>query len=365
MNKIIGVTVGTPVPQSDLGQTDPTKADYVKNKHLFSNAIKSTVSGNPVALTDVSPLEHEVKVVLSGEQEVVVRVDSTIQDESITIDVPYTVKEVAKEDISGEDYFFSWRVNVVFEELPNEAYIYEQEESEYEPLFQVGDKVIFRGTKIGGVTYKIPYISRPRTNFKGVTVQQYGENLIPYPYINIPTENAGVSFTANGDGTITMNGTATSTPSITFSSATLPKGTYRISSGVASSHGVSVRVYDSKGTNIGHSIASSIQSFTITEPTSVTFRVVGTIGKKYENLVIYPQLKVGTTESGFEPFKEPTTYTADKNGNVSGIVANGENMTLIADSGITISAEYSKDSNKVIQDIYQKLSALGVAVVNN
>lgn len=62
--------------------------------------------------------------------------------------------------------------------------------------------------------------------------------------------------------------------------------------------------------------------------------------------------------------QEPEPLTADKEGNIS-IVGNGESMTLIAEDGVTISAEYNKDTNKVINDIYQKLSALGVAVVNN
>lgn len=32
MSKIIGNTVGTPLPKSNWAQTDPTKGDYIKNK---------------------------------------------------------------------------------------------------------------------------------------------------------------------------------------------------------------------------------------------------------------------------------------------------------------------------------------------
>ena len=32
MSKIIGITVGTTTPRPDWNQTDPTKADYIKNK---------------------------------------------------------------------------------------------------------------------------------------------------------------------------------------------------------------------------------------------------------------------------------------------------------------------------------------------
>lgn len=65
MNKIIGVTVGTPVPQSDWNQKNPNRADYIKNKPEVANALKGSVSGNPVSMADVSPLEHELKVTVS------------------------------------------------------------------------------------------------------------------------------------------------------------------------------------------------------------------------------------------------------------------------------------------------------------
>ena len=37
--KIIGVTVGSPLPKSNLMQTDPTKGDYVKGKEEFIKQI--------------------------------------------------------------------------------------------------------------------------------------------------------------------------------------------------------------------------------------------------------------------------------------------------------------------------------------
>ena len=55
---------------------------------------------------------------------------------------------------------------------------------------------------------------------------------------------------------------------------------------------------------------------------------------------------------------EPITYTADENGNVGGIVANGESMTLIADEGISNSAEYSVDTKKYIDKKFAELQAL-------
>lgn len=41
--KIIGITVGTPLPKPNFKQTDPTKGDYIKNKPDF-DGLKSRVS---------------------------------------------------------------------------------------------------------------------------------------------------------------------------------------------------------------------------------------------------------------------------------------------------------------------------------
>ena len=59
---------------------------------------------------------------------------------------------------------------------------------------------------------------------------------------------------------------------------------------------------------------------------------------------------------------EPTIYTADENGNVSGIIANGESMTLISDSDVTISAEYNVDTKKYIDKKFAELQALVLEV---
>ena len=53
MSKIIGNTTATTSPQSDCNQTDPTKADYIKNKPVLGTlASKSTVEKSDLS-TDV------------------------------------------------------------------------------------------------------------------------------------------------------------------------------------------------------------------------------------------------------------------------------------------------------------------------
>ena len=50
--KIIGVTVGSPLPKSNLMQTDPTKGDYVKGRKEFLEEINS---GSNVTIDSVTP----------------------------------------------------------------------------------------------------------------------------------------------------------------------------------------------------------------------------------------------------------------------------------------------------------------------
>ena len=78
------------------------------------------------------------------------------------------------------------------------------------------------------------------------------------------------------------------------------------------------------------------------------------------------QIELGKTVSEYEPFKEPISYTPKADGTVEGVTSLYPTTTLLTDTeGVIISAEYNKDLNKAFAEIYQKLSALGVAVVNN
>ena len=62
--------------------------------------------------------------------------------------------------------------------------------------------------------------------------------------------------------------------------------------------------------------------------------------------------------------QKPDPLTADEEGNIS-IVGNGESMTLIAEDGVTIDAEYNRDINKVITALEQKIATQSAAILNN
>lgn len=70
------------------------------------------------------------------------------------------------------------------------------------------------------------------------------------------------------------------------------------------------------------------------------------------------QIEIGTTVTEYEPFKEPTEYIADENGIVKGVTSVYPTTTLIADNGVSISAEYNRDINKAFAELMQAIAAL-------
>ena len=136
----------------------------------------------------------------------------------------------------------------------------------------------------------------------GVKVRK--KNLLPYPY-NAYKDNTNGMYTDNGDGTITVNGVFSGTPTCELCKFTLPNGTYTIGGGVGSSHKVSVRLYDVKtGANIAHSLASTITTFTVNEPTEVKCWIYAAANQTYDNLVIYPMIEEGSTATAYAPYIE-------------------------------------------------------------
>lgn len=56
---------------------------------------------------------------------------------------------------------------------------------------------------------------------------------------------------------------------------------------------------------------------------------------------------------------ETQVFASNADGTVKGISGNGEPMTLVADSDVTITAQYNKDTNKVVESLVQAIISLG------
>lgn len=314
---------------------DKGEPDY----SLVAGALKGSASGNPIVLSDVSPLPHEVKVKLSSTDPYAEGKIYTDQYEFFSGDGIYIPSE-------------KW-----YDE--NDGWCYEFEDGSY--LYNAGydlDKVIVRNNE--------PYRIASGVDVNGAVVQRYGLNLFDQE-----TKFDEIGFKKQEDGSWFANNYF----GIVFRPTEKGQLFFRVtakSTGVHTSTPFQLNVGYTDKTEKAALILPTTQTEWVTLSgysdvnktiNFIRFSFGGNVGNKetyYIKDVIFSY-----APAPYEPYtdeKEP--LTADEEGNIS-IVGNGESMTLIAEDGVTISAEYNKDTNKVINDIYQKLSALGVAVVNN
>lgn len=159
----------------------------------------------------------------------------------------------------------------------------------------------------GKVSYGVKY--------KGNTSQQTytGKNLMKYPYRDTTVTRNGITFTDNGDGTITANGTTTGealfwitrdTWSYSTSNMVIPAGTYTLSKTGNSGVYLYATIYgktQGQITTVGASTSDA--TFTTTEEASLTIRVsVRSAGVSLNNLVLRPQIEAGSTATAYEPY---------------------------------------------------------------
>lgn len=202
-----------------------------------------------------------------------------------------------------------------------------------------------------------------------VNVRRCGKNLIPYPFASKTQVFNGITFTDNGDGSVTIEGTATG-DGISFmlvntgagSRECLPAGTYRLSCPeIANNKDVflSLFYYDDNETATFAGTAGKNNSFTLEKEQyyGLYFRVYG--GVTINKVRAYPQLEIGSVATEYEPYKG-TEHTTSSDGTVSGMMSTSPNMTILTDTeGVVIDCEYIKDTNKVIRKL---ADALGVVI---
>lgn len=139
-------------------------------------------------------------------------------------------------------------------------------------------------------------------------VKDTGKNLLN---CNMPTQTVnGVTITDNGDGTYTLNGTATSSKSVELYDGseyvTLPTGTY------ISSLGAKIALYIRNNNDSDYKLlASSNNNSTqidLTEPYTFN-RIYIYLSKDttFDNVVIKPMLEKGSTATEYEPYIEQST----------------------------------------------------------
>lgn len=199
-----------------------------------------------------------------------------------------------------------------------------------------------------------PYIN-PTT----VKISVCGRNVLPYPFYNKTKTENGITFTDNGDGTLTVNGTATDNAFFHFliNSSMRVKGNY-VLSGLSGGSGTSYYVQPFVSGTAVRGLTNGSMAYEFDGILDKITMVVSK-GVTLSNLVVKLQLEQGNTATNFEMY-HGLHFTPFADGVVSGIEAVSPTMTLLTDTpGVNIECEYNRDTNKVIAEILEKITAIG------
>lgn len=194
-------------------------------------------------------------------------------------------------------------------------------------LYRIALYVSSVGTMVNTVIY--PMINEGTTalpfeafeglrHTKATAIKSKGANLSPYPYHGV-NKTFGVTFTDNGDGSVTANGTSTGDAAFwivpQWGAFHLPAGTYCLSGCPSGGDSSSYRINLSLKTKDGRKIldfsdkGNGLQ-FTISEPSDTAFfRIAVAQGATVNNLVFKPMLNHGEEALPFEKYKEVDTIT--------------------------------------------------------
>ena len=359
-----------------------TKSETKELLTTASNALKGAASGEIISMKDVSPITHtlDVKVRVKNLISPDFTADKSAngitftdnKDGTITVngtatsDVYYTPKFVSNAIVLeiGKDYVFSGvpqgggisTYYMTLSSVDNSHYAtdlgtggkFTAKKDKYNLMIYVVkgttlDNVIFKPQlELGTVaTPYTPYIS----NLQDVELNRTGKNLIPYPYVDKSKTIKGVTFTDNGDGSITVEG--------------MPTGNAFFSLQWGAKYG-DISIWEKKdapSTNGSYTASKRVRYDK--NNGAVTLEFYADDGfSGYE--VFYPQLEFGTTATEYEPYKEPTTYPINSDGIVENIKSIYPTTTLLADTlGVVIDVNYNRDLNKAFEELIQAIISLG------
>lgn len=166
-----------------------------------------------------------------------------------------------------------------------------------------------------------------------VTLTRCGKNLIPYPYVSKTNTTNGITFTDNGDGSVTIDGTA-----IADAYFYLQKN---------AEYGDTINAIRVKESATNGIYTASKRLYYNPLNKQLTINILS--GDVVTNETIYPQLELGTIATDWEKPKEKATYTPNADGTVEGLTSLSPTMTLLTDTeGAVIHCEYNRDTNKAL-----------------
>ena len=221
----------------------------------------------------------------------------------------------------------------------------------------VGNPVVMDDLQ-GGVPFPEITVSGDISG-KELSLNVCGKNLIPYPYRDTTKTLNGITFTDNGDGTITANGTATEEAVFYFNTMNLSVGTYFLSGcPVGGSHtNYRMQLADNTWETWFIDLGDGTE-VTLNKKVSLTqFRIYIAKGATVNNIVFKPQLELGIAATDYEPYSG-AEYKLTPDSNPYTVPANirqleGRNVLYIADSSAQLAvmgAVLDKAAEKVWEE---------------
>ena len=371
----------------------------------FANTLNGSKSGSAILIDDVSPVTHEMGVKVIGKNLIrypYTNVSQTVKGVTFTVnsDGSITVSGTATENVSwyenvpiplqrDKQYTFSGYISgngvalriidysyTDYRDVTNanQSATFTPAKDEYFWLITVAkdtaaDATLKPQLELGTTpTPYTPFVS----DLTNVLVTRCGKNLIQFPYIPLTTEKtvAGITYTPLSDGGIKLNGTAIALSSVVLynnaSQGAVPiilkaNLTYMASTGLSSKIGVYIRPFKPSGnSHVAITDVFTTRTITLTEDTLIDqILVVVASGTTVNNVVIYPQIELGSAATGYELY-DGQTYTPTADGTVENVKSIYPTTTLMTDTeGAIIEAEYNKDINKAFAELQQAIISLG------
>ena len=333
--------------KGEKGDTGKNGANGISvDSSLLANALKGEKSGNPILIDDVSPLEHAMSVKLSSPFERVggVLLDSGTVDYNLPNYGFYKIKEFR----TTEDDF----IEIDFEG----GYYWNDFSGTSEQIFEDGETVYYGEYTGDDYTNEGLCKATHVPPISGAVLKKCGKNLANVFLLD--TSSSALDVTEEGN--IVVTGTAVRGGSVSNFCPDLRVG-MTVCLSAKKTGGGGVYFY---GENKLHFWGQSfVVTQTILDSYIAFYRNANAEGQHITTEIVGFQIELGTTPTEFEPYREPQEYTAFKDGALDEITVAGEGMTLFADEGITIHAEYNRDINKAFAEIYQAIATMGAAAV--
>lgn len=203
-----------------------------------------------------------------------------------------------------------------------------------------------------------------KTNKPNAVVKKYGKNLIPYPYYMTTRNINGLDFIDNGDGTITVNGTATAEANFylatSYSFKIKENTTVSLRGCPFNNHlfYVNIRITKVDGSKVWYNNCGT--DIIISGINGVIDQVYIAVksGTVCDNLLFKPQLEIdGCTE--YETGIYPVEYISDDEGKISNIFLEGKDITLVSEEDVEIECEYCRSQDAEYNDFWDKFQKYG------